>query len=148
MPGGETGQCEPSACICVWWSPTTWSPAYAARGEPSAHMDDDRGQQPAPGITSSQPDHQVQPRAVCVVAILLCNERRVYRGCHAGGAVFLRVDTAKLRCGVVSLGGTGGLNTGPQPEGPRGGTGGMGRVTIQQLKGTSAFPIVRRLTSH
>ena len=56
--------------------------------------------------------------------------------------MFLRVDTAKLRCGVVSLGGTGGLNTGPQPEGPRGGTGGMGRVTIQQLKGTSAFPIL------
>jgi hypothetical protein len=63
-------------------------------------------------------------------------------GGGAGGAVFLRVDTAKLRCGAVSLGGTGGLNTGPQPEGPRGGTGGMGRVTIQQLKGTSAFPIL------
>jgi hypothetical protein len=63
-------------------------------------------------------------------------------GGGAGGAVFLRVDTAKLRCGVVSMGGVGGLNTGPQPEGPRGGTGGNGRVTIQQLKGTSAFPVL------
>lgn len=62
-------------------------------------------------------------------------------GAGAGGSVFLRVDTATLRCNARAEGGVGGSNY-PANCGVSGGAGGLGRATVQQLQGTSAFPVL------
>jgi hypothetical protein len=64
-------------------------------------------------------------------------------GGGAGGALHLRVDTATLRGGAMAIGGAGGDKTAADGKcGLPGGKGGLGRITVQQLQGTSAFPIL------